>query len=208
MTTRLLVSPLLFLSGLLCLQIAMTTQPVPQHPTRTIVSHHKVIAKLTHTPFPMPPTSTSVATIMPGPPSAASLNLSNDKQHWINVAYQDAIDAESSKEDAVFPMLYVRQIKQESGFQVAVQSGAGAIGIAQFMASTAASLGVNPYDPVQSLKGGAILMASYVHTYRSYALALAAYNAGPGAINACLHTDNWFACLPLETRNYITIILS
>ena len=105
--------------------------------------------------------------------------------------------------------LFVRQINAESGFRTNAYSGAGAIGIAQFMPATAASLGINPYNPVQSLWGAARLMSSYYHQYGSYAMALAAYNAGPGAVNNAWRGcgGNWTYCLPYETQNYIRIIM-
>ncbi len=105
--------------------------------------------------------------------------------------------------------LFVKQIYAESGFRPNAYSYAGAIGIAQFMPGTAASLGINPYNPVQSLWGAARLMSSYYHQYGSYAMALAAYNAGPGTVNYALRGcgSNWTYCLPAETQNYIRIIM-
>ena len=204
---RWLLSPLLLMSGLTLLGVAFSSQPtqIQQHHAH-MIAHHIVVAKK-HTVFVMPPTSTSVPLAMPSVPSATSLGLTQDKQHWVTLAYQDAIDAESQHNDTLFPMIFVKQIKQESGFQANVTSSAGAIGISQFEPSTAASLGINPYDPVQALRGAALLMASYVHKYHSYALALAAYNAGSGATDGCLQTADWYSCLPTETQNYINTIL-
>ena len=104
---------------------------------------------------------------------------------------------------------FVRQINQESGFNPYARSWAGAIGIAQFMPGTAAALGINPYNPVQSLYGAARLMASYYHQYGSYAMALAAYNAGPGNVQYAVVAGggNWMAFLPAETRSYIYVIM-
>jgi len=112
-------------------------------------------------------------------------------------------------EFGISPDLFVRQINQESGFNPNAISWAGAIGIAQFMPATAAGLGVNPYDPVDALRGSASLMASYVNQYGSYAKALAAYNAGPGAVQYAVNAGgaNWQAYLPSETQHYIAIIL-
>jgi soluble lytic murein transglycosylase-like protein len=53
----------------------------------------------------------------------------------------------------------------------------------QLMPGTAASLGVDPFDPAQAISGAAQLLAGYLQTYGgSLPLALAAYNAGPGAV--------------------------
>ncbi len=76
---------------------------------------------------------------------------------------------------------------QESAFNPLAISSAGAIGIAQFMPDTASGLGIDPYDPFAAIGGAAALLAQYVHAYRGvypdpYAAALAAYNAGPGAV--------------------------
>jgi hypothetical protein len=79
--------------------------------------------------------------------------------------------------------LLIAQGRQESGFQTSVVSPSGAEGIAQFMPSTAAGLGINPLDPAQAIMGQARLMATYLSQYKgSISDALAAYNAGPGAV--------------------------
>lgn len=80
------------------------------------------------------------------------------------------------------PKVFERQIDAESGFNPHSGSGAGAVGIAQFLPSTAKGLGINPYDPYNALAGAAKLMAGYVKKYGSYDKALRAYNAGEGAI--------------------------
>lgn len=107
------------------------------------------------------------------------------------------------------PVLFVRQINEESGFNPNAVSPAGAIGIAQFMPSTAAGLGVNPWNPSASLKGAARLMASYVKRYGDYAKALAAYNAGSGRLASALARCGvqWRVCLPIETQRYISLIM-
>jgi peptidoglycan DL-endopeptidase CwlO len=73
--------------------------------------------------------------------------------------------------------------KQESGYNPSAVSSAGAEGIMQLMPSTAAGLGVNALDPAQAIGAGAQLLGSYLQRYNgSVPLALAAYNAGPGAV--------------------------
>ncbi len=68
----------------------------------------------------------------------------------------------------------------ESSFQPGAVSGAGAEGLMQLMPSVASSLGVNPFNPDQSISGAARLLSSYHNQFGSWPLALAAYNAGPG----------------------------
>lgn len=108
------------------------------------------------------------------------------------------------------PALFERQINQESGFNPWALSSAGAEGIAQFMPATAASMGVNPWDPVSALWGAARLMSQLNHQFSgNYAMALAAYNAGSGAVQSAVRTggNNWYSYLPAETRNYVSVIM-
>lgn len=124
---------------------------------------------------------------------------------YIAIARQAAIDA------GIPPDLFVRQINRESGFDPHALSPAGAQGIAQFMPKTAASLGIDPWNPVAALKGAAHLMAHYTNMFDgTYAKALATYNAGPGAVQHALKVcgnAHWMNCLPAETQQYITAIL-
>lgn len=92
---------------------------------------------------------------------------------------------------------------QESAFDPQAFSSAGAYGIAQFMPTTAAEENVDPTNPYDAIRGAATLLASYVRTYRfrfsdPYAVALAAYNAGPGAVEAYHGVPPY-----TETREYI-----
>ncbi len=70
----------------------------------------------------------------------------------------------------------------ESAFQPGAVSRAGAEGLMQLMPSVAASLGVDPFDPGQAIPAAARLLSSYREQFGSWRLALAAYNAGPGAV--------------------------
>ena len=117
-------------------------------------------------------------------------------QHYIDYARQQALANE------IDPDIFLKQINQESGFNPNAVSPAGAIGIAQFMPGTAAGLGVDPWDPVASLEAAARLMKSYLDRFGSYELALAAYNAGPGAV------EQYGGIPPYpETQAYISRIL-
>ena len=64
----------------------------------------------------------------------------------------------------------------------AAVSLAGAVGLMQLMPATARGLGVDPRNPAQAIDGAARLLKNHLDTFGSTSLALAAYNAGPGAV--------------------------
>jgi len=118
------------------------------------------------------------------------------------LARQDATNA------GIDPNLFVRQINEESGFNPNAYSSEGAIGIAQFLPTTAQGLGINPRDPVASLQGAAQLMASYVRKYGDYRHALAAYNCGSGCLERAMRRCLYFYwCVPAQTQRYIDAIM-
>lgn len=74
-------------------------------------------------------------------------------------------------------------VEVESAFQADAVSRAGAMGLAQLMPATAKALGVlNPFDARANLDGGARFLRAMLDRFGSVSLALAAYNAGPGAV--------------------------
>jgi soluble lytic murein transglycosylase-like protein len=104
----------------------------------------------------------------------------------------------------VDPALFSALIQQESGFDPNAVSHAGAQGLTQLMPKTARSLGVtNPFDPQQNLEGGAKYLAQMLKEFNGdRRLALAAYNAGPGAVRR----HGGIPPFP-ETQNYVKRIL-
>lgn len=105
------------------------------------------------------------------------------------------------------PEFFCATILQESAFSPEAVSSAAAVGIAQFTLETADAYGVDPFDWRDALRGAALLLDGYVLTYRAapedpYVLALAAYNAGPGAV------ERYHGVPPYaETRGYIGDII-
>jgi hypothetical protein len=102
----------------------------------------------------------------------------------------------------ISPKLLKAVAKQESGFNPNAGSSAGAKGLMQFMPGTAKGLGINPMDPAQAVDGAARLLSSYIKEFGSPEKALAAYNAGPGAVTK-------YGGIPpyRETQNYVHSIM-
>jgi peptidoglycan DL-endopeptidase CwlO len=82
----------------------------------------------------------------------------------------------------VDPKLLAAVAKVESNYNPDAVSSAGAQGLMQIMPSTAESLGINPLDPAQAIDGAARILAGNLKSFDSVPLALAAYNAGGGAV--------------------------
>lgn len=110
---------------------------------------------------------------------------------------------QSGQQYGVPPSLIAATLNQESGFDPNAISPAGAEGIAQFMPQTAASENVNPWDPKSAIPGLAHMLQSGFAQFGSWALSLAAYNAGSAAVQQ-------YGGIPpyKETQNYVSSILS
>jgi soluble lytic murein transglycosylase-like protein len=120
---------------------------------------------------------------------------------WVPSEHRAAILG-SAAANGVSARLLAAQLSAESGFNPRAVSPAGAQGIAQFMPATARAVGLaDPFDPDAAIAAQGRLMAKLIAQFGSPTLALAAYNAGPGAVAAC-------SCVPPypETRAYVAQI--
>ncbi len=98
--------------------------------------------------------------------------------------------------------LFLRLVQQESGWNPVAVSTKGATGLAQLMPETAEHLGVDINDAKENLEGGARYLRMMFDKFGSWELALAAYNAGPGAV------EEHDGIPPFaETENYVKAIL-
>jgi hypothetical protein len=131
--------------------------------------------------------------------SAASQGL----PAFVPARFRDSIERSAARWN-VSAALLAAQLMAESGFDPYAVSPVGAQGIAQFMPGTAAAYGLeDPFDADRAIDTQAHLMSNLLRQFGSVRLALAAYNAGSGAVAAC-------NCVPAypETLAYVAHILA
>jgi hypothetical protein len=122
---------------------------------------------------------------------------------FVPAAYQAPIARAASRWN-VSASLLAAQLYAESGFNPLAVSPAGARGIAQFMPGTARAYGLrDPFDPAAAIQAQGRMMRDLLRRFGTVPLALAAYNAGPGAVAGC-------GCIPPypETRAYVARVLA
>jgi cell wall-associated NlpC family hydrolase len=109
----------------------------------------------------------------------------------------------SGQRYGVDPAVLAAVARHESGGNAFAVSSAGARGLMQFMPATARSMGIDPMDPAQAVDGAARYLSQQLQSFGSLELALAAYNAGPGAVRR-------YGGVPpyTETQNYVRRIMS
>jgi soluble lytic murein transglycosylase-like protein len=118
-------------------------------------------------------------------------------------AFDDLI-AEAARRHDLDPALLKAVVHVESRFTPEAVSSRGAKGLMQLMDTTAAQVGVtDPFDPAQNINGGARYLRQLLQRYEgNVALALAAYNAGPAAV------ERWGGVPPYaETQAFVPRVL-
>jgi soluble lytic murein transglycosylase-like protein len=134
-------------------------------------------------------------------PYGAGISLVPDQSRE---AWQPQI-REAAEKSGLDPLLLDAVVAAESGYDPNARSRAGALGLTQLMPDTARMLGVlNPFDPSQSLRGGATYLSQLMTRFGGdLQLALAAYNAGPNSVER-------FGGVPpyAETRAYVDRVMA
>ena len=165
-----------------------------------------MVAQMTAPAAPAPAAAPAATSSFAG--ALAAAQTSPSAAPVTGTGASSAFDAQinaAAASNGIDPALLKGLVSQESGFNPSARSGAGAVGQTQLMPATASALGVtNPLDPAQSLQGGAKYLREQLDRFGGdEQLALAAYNAGPGAVQK-------YGGVPpyAETQNYVTSVMS
>jgi len=139
-------------------------------------------------------------------PKAASDVQSAEVQRAAVAPNPEQLVTAAAKKNGLPPELVHSLVAAESGYHVAAISKKGAIGLMQLMPSTARDYGADPTDPKQNVEAGTQylrdLLLKYQHDEHQVSRALAAYNAGPGAV------DRYHGVPPYrETRAYVARVI-
>jgi len=146
-----------------------------------------------------PPGTTAAKSRLPG--SSASAPREAERSSRSNASFARGLNEliqRNARNHQVSPDLIRAVIQAESGGRINARSRAGALGPMQLMPGTARMLGVNPLEPSQNINGGVRYLLAMARKFGNLNETLAAYNAGPGAV------ERYGGVPPYrETRNYI-----
>jgi cell wall-associated NlpC family hydrolase len=147
---------------------------------------------------------TLIRRVLPDAPAAAAAAAAHPGSGTglAGVPYSDLFVSAGAKH-GVEPALLAAVAKTESNFNPSAVSSAGATGLMQFMPATARGLGVDPGNPASAVDGAARHLRQLTDQFGSTSLALAAYNAGPGAVSR----SGGIPPYP-ETQSYVSKVLS
>jgi hypothetical protein len=151
-------------------------------------------------PYVEPEPAATEASVQPAPAAAVE---APDQSVLDSTPYGEII-ASMSQAHGVDPLLVRALIQVESGYRPTARSRKGAMGLMQLMPSTAKEYKVrNPFEPKANIEAGIKHLKALIDRFAGIELALAAYNAGPGAVQK-------FNGIPpyRETRNYVSRIMS
>lgn len=102
----------------------------------------------------------------------------------------------------VDPAIVLSIAKTESGFRQEAKGLGGHIGVFQLSPHTAKTMGLNPYDLDDNIKGGITYYKNMYNRFGSMELAVAAYNSGPEAVKRCKNT------IPTHSRRFVSKIMT
>ena len=122
---------------------------------------------------------------------------------WVPAGYRQLV-IDGATRGGMPPIVLAALLQAESGYNRWAVSPVGAQGIAQFMPATAHGMGLrDPFDPAQAIPAAGRLLGGHLRQFGSIPLALAAYNAGPGAVQR-------YGGIPpyAETRAYVARIMA
>jgi len=184
--------------------------------TTDIAAVQQRIAEITGAPAPGAPAGApgSFASMVqaamdpspaPGSPASSGAGAPSDAPAMVPPAQIDQLVSQNAGRWGVDPALVKAIIANESGFNAHATSKTGAQGLMQLMPGTAAGLGVtDSYDPGQNVFGGTRYIRGLLDRFHGdMRLAIAAYNAGPGAV------EKYNGVPPYaETQNYVQNVLA
>ena len=119
------------------------------------------------------------------------------------VARYSHLFVQAGQKHGIDPSVLAAVAKVESGGNASAVSPAGARGLMQFMPATARGYGIDPLDPAQAVDGAARMLTEQRNAFGTLELALAAYNAGPGAVRRHGGIPPYS-----ETRSYVRKVMS